>query len=280
MKPRFYALMAMLLCTVTLAHGKSADKSTAPHKIAIEARRSAMNFDCIKASHAIRIIVEERTSGNIIVRAPQSVMPYVSLKVSDGTLRVSLLPGVPVPRRSNFAAEVYVPYNCKLEKIIASSAARVIIKPTIACDELELSASSSAVIEVKAGVRELSIDASGASQVKAEVVATELEADIVGASTAMLSGQATKSEIDLSGASRLHAANLRTSQLDLECWGASKASAQGIDCSAQASGASAVNIECLQRLNASASGASTIVYSGDCQVNIISNTGASSICKK
>ena len=250
------------------------------HKIVMEARRSAMDFNEIEASKAIRVIVEERTTGNIIVRAPQSVIPYVSLKVKDGTLYATLLSGTPVSRRSNLLAEVYVPYNGKINEITTSAAARVIVKPTISCKELDLEATSASVIEVTAAAKEVSIDASGASTIKAELTADNLDIDLSGASVATLTGQVTDAEIDLSGASTLHAEKMRTSTLDVECSGASKASVIGVQCTTQASGASAINVECLQLLNASASGASSIIYSGDCQVNITSNTGASSIRKK
>ncbi|MBQ3026686.1 MAG: DUF2807 domain-containing protein [Alistipes sp.] len=250
------------------------------HKIVMEARRSAMDFNEIEASKAIRVIVEERTTGNIIVRAPQSDMPYVSLKVKDGTLHATLLSGVPVSRRSNLLAEVYVPYNGKINEITTSSAARVIVKPTISCKELDLEASSASVIEVTASAKEVSIDASGASTIKAEIACDELDMDLSGASVATVTGQVQNGEIDLSGASTLRAEKMRTAVLDLECSGASKATALGLQCTAEASGASAIIVECLVRLNASASGASSITYSGDCVLNTISNTGASSIRKK
>lgn len=250
------------------------------HKIVVEARRSTMNFNEIEVSKAIRLIVEERTMGNIIVRAPQSVMPFVSLKVSDGTLYATLLAGVPVSSRSNVVAEVYVPYNGKINEITTSAAARVIVKPTISCNELDLDASSASVIEVTAGCKEASIDASGASTIKANICATDIDIDLSGASVAHLSGQIKDAEIELSGASTLQANKLRTSILECDCSGASKASIMGVQCTVRASGASSVAVESLQLLNASASGASTIVYGGDCQVNTISNTGASSIRKK
>ncbi|MBR1962031.1 MAG: DUF2807 domain-containing protein [Alistipes sp.] len=250
------------------------------HKIVMEARRSAMDFNEIEVSKAIRLIVEEHTTGNIIVRAPQSVIPYVSLKVKDGTLHATLLSGVPVSRKSNVVAEIYVPYNGKINEITTSSAARVIVKPTISCKELDLEATSASIIEVTAAAKEVSIDASGASTIKAELATDNLDFDLSGASTATISGQVSNAEMEISGASTLRAEKLRAAVIDLECSGASKAAILGLQCTAEASGASAIMVECLQLLNASASGASSIIYSGDCQVNTISNTGASSIRKK
>lgn len=284
MKRLITTLSLVLLCVTAFAQGEETTKTGVllanQHKIVVEARRSSMDFDEIEVSHAIRLIVEERTTGNIIVRAPQSIVPFVSLKVSNGTLRATLLPGTPVSRNSNVVAEVYVPYNGRINEIKTSSAARVIVKPTISCNELELEASSASVIEIKASAKEVSIDASGASTIKAELATDEFDMELSGASVATISGQITDGDIEVSGASTLKAEKLRAAKLDLECSGASRANALAVICSAKANGASAVTVECLQQLNVSASGASTIRYSGDCQVNTIANTGGSSIRKK
>lgn len=286
MKRLLYTLILSAFCITAFAQSEGDTNSKTgillanEHKIVMEARRSAMNFNEIEVSKAIRLIVEERTTGNIIVRAPQSVMPYVSLKVKDGTLYATLLSGTPASRRSNVLAEVYVPYNGHINEITTSAAARVIVKPTISCEELDLEAKSASVIEVSAKCDEVSIDASGASSIKAEVTANELDAEFAGATVAELTGSVIDADIELSGASTLRADSMQTTTLDLECSGASKATAKGVQCTAKASGASAINVECLQLLNASASGSSAITYSGDCQVNTISNSGASLIRKK
>lgn len=284
MKRTLIALVAIALCATSFAQDLDNTKIgillADEHKIVVEARRSAMNFNEIEVSNAIRLIVEERTTGNIIVRAPQSIMPYVSLSVKDNTLHASLLAGAPVSRKSNVVAEVYVPYNGMINEISTSSAARVIVKPTISCEELELSAKSASVIDIKAATQESSIEASGASHIKAELATNELDVEFSGASVVTLSGQVTNADIELSGASTLLASMLRASVLELECSGASKATALGVTCTTEASGASAINIECLRLLNATASGASTITYCGDCELNTVSNTGASSIRKK
>ena len=284
MKRLIATLSLALLCVTAFAQGEETTKTGVllanQHKIVVEARRSSMDFDEIEVSRAIRLIVEERTTGNIIVRAPQSVVPYVSLKVSNGTLHATLLPGTPVSRNSNVVAEVYVPYNGRINEIKTSAAARVIVKPTLSCNELELKASSASVIEITAGTKECSIEASGASTIKAELATDEFDMELSGASIATLSGQITDGEIDLSGASTLKADKLRAAKLDLECSGASKAKALAVVCSAKASGASAIAVECLKQLSISASGASSIQYSGDCQVNTLANTGGSSIRKK
>lgn len=285
MKRMFSFLAAVAICATAIAQGEDNTKTGVmlanEHKIVVEARRSSMNFDEIEASYAVRVIVEERTTGNIIVRAPQSVIPYVSLSVADNTLRVTILRGAPISRSSNLLAEVYVPNNGRINKISTSSAARVVVKPAIVCQELELDATSASMIELAADVKDLSIEASGASQIVAQLTSEELDVDLSGASIVKLSGEATReADIELSGASTLRAEQLDVAILDCECSGASKAYVKGAVSTIKASGASAIEVECSALLSASALGGSSVIYSGECQVNIVSNAGASSIHKK
>ena len=284
MKRIFLALMVLVCCLPTMAQEVETSKRgvalATEYKIVVEARRSSMNFSEIDVEGAIRLVVESRTTGNIIVRAPQSLIPYISLTVSGGELKAKILAGAPASRRSNIVAEVYIPYNGRINNISTSAAAQVVVEPTISCNELELNATSASVIEVSAGTQEASIEASGASQIRATLAADELDAEFSGASTATLSGQVKDADIEVSGASTLRADKLRAANIDIECSGASKASVLGINCSTKSYGASKVVVESLAILNASAPGASTIVYSGECQVNILRNSGASSIYKK
>lgn len=284
---RFIATLSlMLLSLAVFAQGEATTKTGVAlqeqHKIVVEARSSSMQFDEIKVSRAIRLVVEERTTGNIIVRAPQYIMPYVSLKVADGELQATILPGVTLSRSSNILAEVYVPNNGRIKDISTSSAARVVVKPTLVAHKLDLELTGASVIELKAQVRELSVEASGASTVKADVVvASELDMELSGASEVTISGTSYLTDVDLSGASTAHLSNLTNSTLNAEASGAStiKAKADRVAI-IKVSGASNADVKCEGVLTASASGASEIFYSGACQVNILSNTGASTISKK
>ena len=284
---RFIATLSLMLLSLAVFAQSEATTKTGvalqeQHKIVVEARSSSMQFDEIKVSRAIRLVVEERTTGNIIVRAPQYIMPYVSLKVADGELQATILPGVTLSRSSNILAEVYVPNNGRIKDISTSSAARVVVKPTLVAHKLDLELTGASVIELKAQVGELSVEASGASTVKADVaVASELDMELSGASEVTISGTSYLTDVDLSGASTAHLSNLTNSTLKAEASGAStiKAKADRVAI-IKVSGASNAEVKCEGVLTASASGASEIIYSGACQVNILSNTGASTISKK
>lgn len=263
MKRFISTISLVLLCVVAFAqeNTKTGIMLENEHKIVVEARRSSMNFDEIEVTNAIRLIVEERNDGNIIVRAPQSVLPFVSLEVKDGTLYARLLACAPVHRNSNLAAEVYIPYNGRIKEIETRSAARVVVKPTLVAEEVDLKASSASTIEVK-------------------LSSGELDAELSGASTMELSGAVAKADIEASSASTLHASKLQVTHLELECSSASTAEVSAVIAEVEASSVSTINVECSKQLNASASSGSSINYSGDCQVIKQSSTGASSINKK
>lgn len=273
-------ILLALALTVSAEDTKTGVALQNQHKVVMEARRSDMNFNEIDVVGAIRVIIEERTAGNIIVRAPQSVVPYVLLSVEDGTLHASLLKGVPVSRSSDIIAEVYIPNNGKINDIEAAASAHIIVKPTLLANELDIEAIGASHIEFKSHSREISIDAAGASTINADVATAELDIDLSGASTLKIKGSATNGDLEVAGASTILAQELLVAALDVECIGASKARVCATNCNAEATGASSIDVECHTLLNASAAGASAITYSGECKVNPISNTGASSIRKK
>lgn len=251
------------------------------HEVVMEARRSSMQFDEVEVSRAIRLTIEERTTGNIIIRAPRSVMPYVSLSVKGGTLYATLLSGAPIARTSNVVAEVYIPNNGRIKELSASASARIIVEPELLGEELELNASSASAIEVKSRTREISIEASGASFVKAAVAISELDIDLSGASKVEASGSSSQTEVEVSGASTAQMGGLKSGNMTAEVSGASKAIFDCINnAKISASSASKVDVHCNGTLTLQASSASTIGYEGNCKVNITSKTGASSIRKK
>ena len=95
-----------------------------------------------------------------------------------------------------------------------------------------------------------------------------------------LEGCATKADIDVAGAATLNADEFNCSRLEAEVVGASKAAVKGDICTINVVGASSATVECSSQLTASAVGASSIRYTGDCKVNIVENMGASSIKKR
>lgn len=289
MKHLFIILASLFSMSVaqgaTLSSAEDADQYT----IVMEPRSSRMDFDEVEVSGGVRLIVEERTEGNIIIRAQKHLLEYVTLYVSDNTLHAGLrlpkgghrhsyrLIKLGAPSR---LVEIYVPNNGRINEITASGASSVKIVPTLSAAELDIEASGASTISLSTNSPKVSIDLSGASTLKIDAQINSMDADVAGASTLKCYGSLSgRFEAEVSGASTLTADEFAAHTLELEVTGASSAKAKCDIGIVEVSGASGATIECSTSLNASASSASTVRYKGDCNVNLRSVTGASSIKK-
>jgi hypothetical protein len=107
------------------------------------------------------------------------------------------------------------------------------------------------------------LEVSGASSVQGEIDCGEVHIRVSGASSVTLEGSGGNADIGVSGASR---ARLEGFALR--------------DATVEASGASSATVNVAGRLNAEASGASTILYVGNPQLGRIQESGASSVKPK
>jgi hypothetical protein len=109
-----------------------------------------------------------------------------------------------------------------------------------------------------------SIDLSGASTARITNIKNDrLEIDVSGASTVIIKGETQILKIDSSGASKIDADNLKARAVNVSV-----------------SGAGTANVYATEELTADASGASTIIYSGEPKIVNKNDSGASSITKK
>lgn len=257
------------------------DNSSKNGKIVMKALKSSMNFEKIEVSRCIKLVVEDRTDGNIVVRANEAIMPYVELTVAKGTLKATISDKCTIRRKfGDVVTEVYIPNNGRIRSIDAGGASSVFVKPLLSTRTLDLDASGASRIELTADADETSIDISGASKIKADISGTKCDIDISGASTLNLSGSVRSGAADVSGASKINASDMKFDSLSVEVSGASTAYVSATKCIVDASGASKADVYCDGVLSAEASAASSIRYSGDCRTNHLSSSGASSIKKK
>lgn len=128
---------------------------------------------------------------------------------------------------------------------------------------MSISGASSCKLNETINAENLKINISGASNIKGNLRVNNLKLNISGASSASLNGTSTQAFIDASGASSFKCYDLLID-----------------DCTAEASGASSLNINVKTKLSASAGGASSIKYLGNPNVVKSDASGASSIKKK
>ncbi|MEO1171459.1 MAG: head GIN domain-containing protein [Myxococcota bacterium] len=107
------------------------------------------------------------------------------------------------------------------------------------------------------------IDASGASDINGELRATEIQVDLSGASDLTLKGYAVRARIDCSGASDVNLFDFTTDTATVS-----------------ASGASDVEIDVREEIDATASGTADITYSGAATIGRSNASGRAEISKR
>ena len=253
--------------------------ASATNNIVMRAVKSQQAYDGISVGGPIKVYVEERTEGNIIIRATEKTLDALKLKIEGGSLNICFPEGFKIKRKSDFTqAEVYLPYNGKLHEFSAVGCAQIEVKPHIKATEVDIESAAASQISLSSITAEkVNIESVGASSVKTDIDCVKVDVEITGAATVTMSGKATKADFEVVGASSLNASEFISTHLDAEISGASKGKMAAEQASIEVTGASSAEIKCSTILNASAAGASTINYSGDCQVNISNNSGASTI---
>jgi len=130
-------------------------------------------------------------------------------------------------------------------------------------DRLDVSGACDVFFEDGLSAEDLNVRLSGASDLKGKIDAKKLSFDISGASDATISGNAAELSIEASGASDFKGFDMTTNY-----------------CTAEASGASSVNITVNKELNAKASGASSVRFKGEGLIRDIKTSGSSNITRK
>ena len=269
---RFFALISVLCIALTAA----ADNNN--NTVVMKAVKCNSEFTKIAVGPAIKVFVEDRTEGNIIIRATKSIIDDVKLEVSGDELSVSYNKDMHFNKKSGHTfAEVYIPNNGKLCDFTVAAAAIVEVKPKLSVKRLNIECIGASVITLAAEAESAEAEIVGASNATLDIVCTKLNCELMGAAKATINGSATEAEFDICGASTLKAAEFKASQLKADIAGASKANLSADMADIEVSGASNAHIDCSTLLKADAAGASSIRYTGKCQVNIENNSGASKI---
>lgn len=213
-------------------------------------------YDAIEASRAVRVIVEERTGGDAIIEADDNAMQYVKVEVDGGTLKVGFdkrVNGV-----SDIHVKVRVPYCEGLNSLDASSAASIVVEPTIKGESLTVDAGSAAHVDfAKAEVTRCAIDVSSAAKVSGAVKSDRCEVEASSASNTELAMLTMACTVETSSASKIDASELN----------ARKASAD------VSSGAS-IKVNSSRELDAKASSGGSIRYKGPSTLALTQTTSS------
>jgi len=194
-------------------------------------------FSRLVVSHSFEVNVTVGERPSLTLRIDDNVEPNLSVGVEDDVLRIGLQPRTNV---SNATLEADVTVT-SLEALEGSGAVNIHLLTPLSAAEFDL-------------------QLSGASEVDGPVEFGSMTGVMSGASEASLSGRVGTMDIEASGASDL-------SMLDLE-----------IDVlRISLSGASNAEVTVNDSIEASLSGASSLGYRGDPEVNTVDISGASSV---
>jgi hypothetical protein len=203
----------------------------------VEREFQLADFDQVSIENAFRGTVQQGETFSVIVRIDDNLEQQLKVEQNGSQLTIGLDPQV-ATTRSTLEYEIVTP---ALEAVNASGASVI-----------QLSGFTSS--------ENFSVEASGASRVEGDITTGDMDATASGASTIRLNGSGNNLQADASGASTIDLENFIVN-----------------DVNANASGASRVNVNAGGQLDAEASGASTIRYSGNPILGTVREDGGSTV---
>ena len=225
-----------------LAFTTSACNKIKPSKKITTEERTIGTYEKLSVYDAFDVSVTYGSAtSKITVEANDNLMKYIITELDGDYLVIKLDSKISVKSSATLKINITVP---KLTEIKASGASSVEFLS-------ELSTSN------------LNLNLSGASALKGDVNLTSCNFNLSGASQIDVAGSINTAIIELSGASSIGNYNCSIDNLSIDLSGAS-------------SGSLTLN----EIINIDASGASSLNYKGNCTINTIELTGASSINKK
>ena len=209
--------------------------------------RNLSGFHVIKISNAFTVYISQGNEDAVAISASKAeYREKIITKVENGVLIIRF------DEDKNF----WKGWNGDKQKLKAYISIKKI-------DRLDVSGACDVFFEEGISAEELTVRLSGASDLKGRIDAKKLSFNINGASDATISGNAAELSVDASGASDFKGFEMTTNY-----------------CTAEASGASSVNITVNKELNAKASGASSVRFKGEGLIRDIKTSGSSNVTRK
>lgn len=198
------------------------------------------NFDKLSISHAFETEVTAGDRYSVEVTVDDNLVDRLRVEQRGDTVTIGLDPNIALSN-ATLRARVSMPGLTSLD---ASGASRVSLSGFQSSSNMRM-------------------DVSGASTVSGDLESGNLDADVSGGSTLRLQGQGDSLRAVASGASTADLSDFAVSDANVE-----------------ASGASRINVNASGRLDAEASGASSVRYSGNPTLGRIDQSGAGSVTSK
>jgi PBP1b-binding outer membrane lipoprotein LpoB len=220
-----------------------------------------VGFDAIEVSSAFQAEIVQSNTWNISITAQENLFDHLNINIIGSTLKINLdgwgsWPwGYHQPKARITMPELYA---FKL-----SGASKGSVSGFKSNHDTNVFVSGASKLDINLEAYDTRIDVSGASRINGRLNAHDMNLKVNGASRAELSGSGNALAIQASGASRADMENFTIN-----------------DASVDLSGASRVTISPSGKMSVSVSGASSLVYTGNPQLETIDVSGSSTIHKK
>ena len=245
--------------------------------------RKVSSFNKIKVSSAISLYLSQGNTQGVAVSSEDSkVTDRIITEVSNGTLKIYVESGAWNGWNwSNKHLKAYVTFT-ELQMLDASGASSVEITDPISVNNFKLVLSGASTLNGDIKGSDMDFDVNGASTAKVNVKASSFKFTSSGASTFKGDITADKMDYDVAGASTTDVDG-STTDLTVSASGASNfkgSDLQAVSCKIEATGASSANINVSKDIDATASGASSIHYSGSATLSNVDVSGSSTVKKR
>lgn len=255
----FFALL-FSLCSNTAQGAQPAQKTI--HK-AIQASQPYTKIEC---DNAIKLIIEPRTTGNIVVSYPEQVENFFRATVKENKLYLDIVSDRSLNSLKGYKAVVRIPHNPALREIELGAACNLSNPEKLTFFKLDIEAQAASRVELNADIHELEVEASSASAVTINGNFHDVDLCASSAARITLSGSAHKCEIESSSASSIATADLECDRVECEASSGAKCTASAKDARVEASSGAKIDITCSNSLRYTSSSGGKVNYSGTANV--------------
>lgn len=221
------------------------------------------DYDAISVSNTFDVYVDADAS-DVTVTVGENIMKRVVVEQVGGELKIYCKPQV-LSVNGDYMKAV-IPQSHALKSVNVTGASSFNSSSPVSGKKVNIKLSGDSRFTGDVSGSETEMDISGASLIKGTVTSDNLNLKLSGASTANLTGQTVNLDLSISGAS-CNIDRIVNKHYGLEC----------TRCKGTVSGASKAFIHCLENIDVSVSGASTLHYTGDASTSDSSASGASTI---
>lgn len=275
-------MQKIILYLLLIATGLSVNAQNIVHDANAQVRNVG-SFNKIRVESAINLYLSQGKEQAVAVSSEDAdVTAKIKTEVDNGILKIYVDNGLWNKWNwDNKHLRAYVTFT-DLQMLDASGACSVELTDPITVGDfkLVLSGASNMKGDIKGG--DINFELNGASNGKLNISGTSLILSESGASTLKGSINAAKTNFDINGAS-VTDIDGSTTNLTISASGASSfrgGDLQAESCKIEATGASSASINVSKDIDATASGASSIHYSGNASLSRVDVSGSSTVKKR